>query len=719
VTRLYGLLTVLLWSAPALADDIPANTWVRLADCPGDAEGREVPPGRGATWEYEPHAKLFLRYGGYTPRFSNALDAFDPATGKWTRLVGEDENYPDSRPGGGCRWSMQYDAKRKVVYIAGGLANGTTGANGIWSYDVAQKKFTALTRELPPHVSRLAFDPVHDVFVASPGPGSETRGVTAVFALKTGKWERRSTNPLPQGAWAGGYPAVFHAGIQKVVVVGNETVEMKGGLSVWTYDVPGNKWTKLDIAGAPANRSVTAVAYDPDSHIILLHGVGKDGRDAADNVLNDTWALDIEKKEWKEIQTPGPPVMKGIRDRVELLYRQALAYDTTNKRFLLSDPDLGVWAFRYDAKAPPGKEAASKRFVPLVGKAAANPPADGPKEVRLSLPTSLNKRILDLPDNAVMPLGGGRMPGDEVAWTYDADAGVFLKTGGCGNYSSPFWTGYGNNLLFYDPGTEKWYTRRVGDVSGALRPGNGCTRSIVYDPDRKVTWLFGGTASGPFCPAPASPPGEFTYDIKTDRYVKVPRGGVPSEELAQIGCLLTYDADHHLIVLPYKERTWVFDTQKGGWSIRPSPDSPGKQYEYTRQVYLKSKKVFLTLAKVEKEKGKPENRTYAYDPVANKWTDLNAKDQPPFRGSKFGLVYDSKNNVVLLLGGGESWNQGWRNDLWVYHVADNRWEKLTPKLVGAKEGPRFLDNMPSAYDERHNAIIFTDNNVPWAYRYKK
>lgn len=58
--------------------------------------------------------------------------------------------------------------------------------------------------------------------------------------------------------------------------------------------------------------------------------------------------------------------------------------------------------------------------------------------------------------------------------------------------------------------------------------------------------------------------------------------------------------------------------------------------------------------------------------------------------------------MVLLLGGGESWNQGWRR------------EKLAPK-----EAPQFLDNMPSGYDERHNAIIFTDNNVPWAYRYKK
>jgi hypothetical protein len=40
-------------------------------------------------------------------------------------------------------------------------------------------------------------------------------------------------------------------------------------------------------------------------------------------------------------------------------------------------------------------------------------------------------------------------------------------------------------------------------------------------------------------------------------------------------------------------------------------------------------------------------------------------------------------------------------------------------VVGAKEGPKFQDNMPSAYDARHKAVNFTDGNVSWAYRYKK
>jgi hypothetical protein len=109
-----------------------------------------------------------------------------------------------------------------------------------------------------------------------------------------------------------------------------------------------------------------------------------------------------------------------------------------------------------------------------------------------------------------------------------------------------------------------------------------------------------------------------------------------------------------------------------------------------------------------------------YDPAAGTWTDLAPKEQPSSRGCKFGLVYDSRNDVAILTGGGTGWNKGWRNDLWAYVVKENRWEKLNPVLAGGAKGlPAFTDNMPSGYDERHNAVIFTEGNSPWAYRYKK
>ena len=82
------------------AAEVPVNVWTRVADAPGDALGREVPPGRGATWEYAPTTRKFYRYGGYTPRHSNAMDSFDPVSLQWERVVQEDENYPGDRPAG-------------------------------------------------------------------------------------------------------------------------------------------------------------------------------------------------------------------------------------------------------------------------------------------------------------------------------------------------------------------------------------------------------------------------------------------------------------------------------------------------------------------------------------------------------------------------------------------------------------------------------------------
>jgi hypothetical protein len=713
----FTLMTTVAWIvaiAAAPAAEIPANTWVRVADCPGDAEGREVPPGRGSTWAYCPPLKAFLRYGGYTPRFSNALDKFDPASGKWTRLAAEDENYPEDRPGGGCCWAMQYDERRKLVWLAAGLGTGWTGSRGIWSYDPAAGKFACYSKDLPRGVSRLCFDPANGLFVARPWPTCDGLGdgVTMIFTVEDRKWQSVRTNPLPQGQWGSPVAAMtYDSGLGRVVGVG-------GGKEFWTFDGAARKWERIETANGPSARACTVAAYDSDLKVVLLHGVHPGGYTHFDTgALNDTWILDTSKKEWKEIKTPSPAIPPALRN----VARQALAYDSDLKRFTLADPDLGVWALRYDPAAEPGKECVAGGFVPAVGKVAGNPPADGAaeklKEVRRTLPSPLNQRILDMADNSIMPLGGGGMPGDEVGWCYEAEAGVFVKYGGCGNWSNPLWGGYGNDLIYYDPGVERWYTRRSCDVSGAMRPGTGCTRSVFFDPARKVLWFFGGAASGPYCSTPSEPAGSFAYDLKADRFLVVP--GDTKAGMGGNGCLLHGDPDHLVAICPSKDKVHSFDMKTASWSAKNTPGFAGLISGYCRMTYLKSKKVFLVFESAGAN-DKMVNRTMAYDPAAGAWADLAPKEMPTSRGCKFGLVYDSKNDVVLLMGGGTGWNTGWRNDMWVYAVKENRWEKVTPALAGgAKSLPAFTDNMPSGYDERHNAVIFTEGNQPWAYRYKK
>ncbi len=736
-------------AAAACGAEIPANTWVRLADCPGDAEGREVPPGRASTWAYCPPLASFLRYGGYTPRFSNALDAFDPTSLKWTRLVAEDENYPADRPAGVCEALVVWDESRKCLWIAGGMSTAPSGERGIWRYDPAKRTFA---KEAPMiGGGRMAFDAKQGVFVAAPTAyGNGDKGITHVYALAAGKWERKATNLLPQECYRGNFRMTWDEASGKIIAVG----AIKDTFEAWAFDTATSTWEVIPATGGPPSRAVCALAYDPGAKQVMLFG-GSDGQYGEymdgnqGRVWNDTWYLDVAAKKWTEVKTPGPTPLTSMRRKltVELTYRLGLAWNPQAKCMALMDPDLGVWQFRYDPKAEAGKDCVTGGFIPVVGAAAKNPPAKGPPEIRRTFPSALNPRLVDLPDNTLIPLKGG-LQGDEIPWSYDKDAGVFLKYGGCGNGSSPYWTHYGNDLAIYDPGTESVLHRRVGDVTGQARPGNGCTRVVTYDAKRKVSWFFGGAASGPYAaPPPGLPGGYFTYDLPKDQFTLVPVTGSGANQ----NCYMIWSPDHDLAIHPVDKATQVFEFTAAAWTTRPSVDCPGPMYVYQRLAYVASKKAFLRIAdgptgKTSVEKpadalpateaaGKAETfwrqdkaklwhehalRTCLYDPSTNTWTDLKPPKSPPFRTSKYGLVYDSKNDVVILVGGDIDWNGPSCNDMWAYSVAKNTWTRIEPQYAAeSKERVKFMEAMMADYDSRHNVVIFRSARTIWAYRYRK
>ena len=255
------------------AADIPANTWVRIADCPGDAEGREVPPGRAATWCYEPGKKVFLRYGGYTPRFSNALDQFDPGTGKWKRLVAEDENYPDNRPGGGCNWEIRYDEKKKRVILGGGMGTGYLGSTGIWSYDPAAGTFTCISRDLPKGINgRVCTDLANGLVVAQTWPQSTGMGadVTMYCTLDDGKWQQANTPQSPQPVWGGHvHSMTFDSGLGRAIAMDSDAEKNKF-VMVWSFDGAAKKWERMELTGGPSARTRSVIAYDPDNKVVML-----------------------------------------------------------------------------------------------------------------------------------------------------------------------------------------------------------------------------------------------------------------------------------------------------------------------------------------------------------------------------------------------------------------------------------------------------------------
>lgn len=734
VTSVFNAL--LLSGTLAFAAELPANTWVRLADCPGDAEGREVPPGRASTWTYCPPIHAFLRYGGYTPRFSNAIDSFDPAAKKWTRLFAEDENYPINRPGGACETLMVWDALRQCVWFAGGQTRAATGLRGIWRYDPIQRTFL-LEATVPGQVQRMAFDSSNGVFVASPAPGSDgDQGGTWVYMLTGKKWERKATKSLPQVYFGGHGPIVYDE-------AQGRTVAILGG--TWAFDAASFQWELLT-SNAPPARAVTTLAYDPDARCVMLFGGCVADGDAE---RSDTWYFHADEKTWSEVKTPGPSLLLPGR-AATVTYRFGLANDPVRHCMALMDADLGVWQFRYDPKSGPGSNLISNGFAPCIGAAATNAPAEGPAEIRMQFPSPLNPRLADLPDNTLLRLRGA-VPGNEIAWCYDRDAGVFVKYGGCGNGVNPYWTHYGNDMTLYDPGTEKCYVRRASDVSGGARPPNGCTRAVTYDAKRRLTWTFGTVGSGPYMPAPPQPgDGYYRYDLVKDVFMFAPIKVNGAPAFAQ-NCYMEWDPDHDLAIIPGEKVTYVFDFNASVWTIKPSPDCPGPMYVYQRLAYVRSKKAFLRLADVptgktssempadalpaEKAAGvtdtfwtedKPAKlwrelalRTYFYDPVANTWTDMKPARNPPYRNSKYGLAYDATNDVAILIGGDINWNGPSCKDMWAYDVKKNEWAKLDPHYADAKDRINFQEGLMADYDCRHNTVLFRSGWAIWAYRYRK
>jgi N-acetylneuraminic acid mutarotase len=110
------------------------------------------------------------------------------------------------------------------------------------------------------------------------------------------------------------------------------------------------------------------------------------------------------------------------------------------------------------------------------------------------------------------------------------------------------------------------------------------------------------------------------------------------------------------------------------------------------------------------------NDTWAYDPVANTWTNLSPSGLlPPVRGGQ-SMVYDSVAHRVIMFGGhGDS---GFLSDTWAYDPSANKWSELGP--TGPVPPVRAYQSM--AYDSSSGRVIMFggegvsgDLNDTWAY----
>jgi N-acetylneuraminic acid mutarotase len=139
---------------------------------------------------------------------------------------------------------------------------------------------------------------------------------------------------------------------------------------------------------------------------------------------------------------------------------------------------------------------------------------------------------------------------------------------------------------------------------------------------------------------------------------------------------------------PPSANTWAYDPEANTWEDLQPPGSPPYRDTYAMTYASVGGKAILFGGGVfpsGDEDMKLFNDTWSYDPAANVWTDLKPAGAVPSPRALASMVYDPMGKKVILFGGMDN-TRGY-NDTWSYDPATNKWTKLKPGgTLPAKRG---------------------------------
>ena len=126
--------------------------------------------------------------------------------------------------------------------------------------------------------------------------------------------------------------------------------------------------------------------------------------------------------------------------------------------------------------------------------------------------------------------------------------------------------------------------------------------------------------------------------------------------------------------------TWAYDPVANTWTqLHPSGLLPSVRWGQSMVYDTLSSQVIMFGGGMSYSSSQLLNDTWAYDPAANTWTKLNpAGPLPPARAGHE-MTYDAANGRVIVFGGARSWEiSGIFNDTWAYDPVANTWTDLSP-----------------------------------------
>jgi len=229
----------------------------------------------------------------------------------------------------------------------------------------------------------------------------------------------------------------------------------------------------------------------------------------------------------------------------------------------------------------------------------------------------------------------------------------------------------------YDPAANTWTELKP---SGTVPPARQA-HAMAYDPVTQHMILFGGRDDARGSDANVLTD-TWAYDPAANAWTELtPSGTVP----VVAGCRAASDPSTGLMVMfgggdyngPLND-TWAYDPTGNTWTeLDPKGTLPKPRYG-SGMAYDSSSQQVIMFGGSVLDGSKYFDDTWAYDPVANTWTDLDPSGTLPEARSSFGMVYDYASQRVIMFGGSVADGSKYFDDTWAYDPVANTWTELQP-----------------------------------------
>jgi hypothetical protein len=635
-----ALLIVTLLAAPpaTLRAGEGAATWTMLAGSPKDLVGREMPVGADAAWCYVPELKGFLCYGGFTPRYTNAGWLFDPVRREWKLLWADDAMRYETETG---KWRALMPREMTWSRDRPGMARG----QGI-VYSQHTKK-----------VYIFGGHPQHSKHAV--------RNRDVWGSTKLGTWEldpttlkfKHLTDDGPGGLTRG----VYDSASKLIVAVPDRPYGRKPS-KTWVFSITTGKWQGRTPNPSPRPGPHPAFSYDSKAKKCVYF-----------SEYGETWTFDATANQWKNMKpAKAPPPRRhagmcfdsrrgvsvlhgGIRNGAKLRF-----WHHSSSTSFLNRPDrpdysgtqyTDTWTYNLE------KNLWTELKLP------AAPPKTS--SIRDNLAYDPDKGACVLYDIAIGFWSFG------AANAYGKEKKAAVKT-----VIGPELLAIQKQLALSPPPlgerTRAWQDgiRKLADDSFLVTKATGYGRGdvgIVYDSKNRCVLWIAGCLDGhqPVYEDSHFPNTVMMLDMDVGqtfmRRASIP-WGLATKEYARLrprgGCM----------------RATAFDSKRGAvWTFG---GNGGRMPGTSKMNY--------------------------YDVMADKFS--SGKGKKPFVGNEYygGLVYDAKNDLVVMVAG-----SGSAIATAIFDPAKNSWRKA------AAHAPKTNNKTNAVYDPKLGVIMIARLPVTW------